>query len=250
RKCFASATPELFEKHLLWLREHCELIRMCEALQVARNVDASGSPRVAITFDDGYADNYEYAFPLLYKYEIPATFFLTAGLVNRDPAVVERFQRLRRAPYDDIRPLTWTQVREMCQGGMDIGSHTYSHPNLARLDGVNAREELQRSKAIIEESIGQAVTAVAYPFGKPRRHFTAVTMKIAADLGYQNGAAVAFRAVKAQDNPLALPRFFVTRDDLPTLQAKINGAWDILGLWQEKAPLWLARLVSPADFRV
>lgn len=250
-KAFSSATPELFEEHLRWLRVHSELLPLNQALSAARDSRAEGTkPIVAITFDDGYADNYEYALPLLQKYGVPATFFVTVGLLEKDPVVLERFQTLRQSQLEDIRPLTWAQVREMRRAGMDIGSHTYSHPNLVRLNRNETELELRKSKAIIEKRLGGAITLLAYPFGKPRRHFSRLTVEVAEEVGYQYGVAVTFRAVRTSDSPLALPRFFVTRDDIETLAQKIYGVYDWLGWWQQNAPLWMAAIVSREDFEV
>jgi peptidoglycan/xylan/chitin deacetylase (PgdA/CDA1 family) len=249
QKAFSSATPELFVRHLEWLKAHCRLIPFSGALEAARN-DRGERPSVALTFDDGYADNYEYAFPLLREYDVPATFFVTGGLIECDSEVLERIQTLRGASLEDIRPLTWGQVQEMCRAGMTIGAHTWSHPNLARLTPVESREELRRAKEVLEDRLGQSVRLLAYPFGKPRRHFTPRTMELAAEVGYEMAAAVVFRGVNAVDPALAIPRFFVTRDSVETLAAKVAGAWDWLGWWQERGPLWLARWVSPEDFRV
>lgn len=249
-KSFASASPELFQRHLEWLTGHCEPIRFSQALQTIQGGNGS-KPRVAITFDDGYGDNYEFAFPLLQSYQIPATFFVTVGLLEKDQYVVRRVRALRGGASEaDVHPLTWEQVREMRKAGMEFGSHTWSHLNLARLQPDEIRKELGRSKSVMEERLGEEVTLLAYPFGKPRHHFTRITMEIAAELGYRTGAAVLFRRVKHSDHPLALPRFFVTKDDVQTLAAKVMGAWDWLGWWQEHAPLWAGRVVSRKDFEV
>ncbi len=246
---YAEATPDLFERHLRWLKEKCVLVRFSQAFE-AFKAKGRDRPTVAVTFDDGYADNYEYAFPLLQKYGIPATFFLTVGLLEKQAEVIERFQVLRRSPCKDIQPLEWSQVREMQRGGMEIGAHTFSHPNLARLDRKAVETELGHSKEIMEQRLGGPVSLMAYPFGKPRRHFRNETVEIAAQLGYESAAAILFKAVDPATSRLAVPRFFVTRDDLGILSEKICGAWDFLGVWQAKGPLWMARVVSPADFNI
>lgn len=163
------------------------------------------------------------------------------GLLENDENVIGRFLTLRRCTVDDIQPLSWEQVQEIQEAGMEIGAHSYSHPNLARLPSEVQEEELHRSKEIIETRLENPVDIMAYPFGKFRHYFTEVTMKIAQKLGFRYGAAVAFRSVKPIDHPLALPRFFVTKDSVQTLSEKVYGAWDWLGWWQERAPLWLAR---------
>jgi peptidoglycan/xylan/chitin deacetylase (PgdA/CDA1 family) len=245
---FASASPELFDRQLAWLAEACDVISMRAVLEAAADPNRD-RPAVAITFDDGYADNHEFAFPLLRKYRLPATIFITAGLSDGDPAVHARFQALRGVPADAIRPLEWTQAREMRAEGLEIGSHAYSHRNLIRLPRDEVARELRVSKEILEDRLGAPVDLLAYPFGKPGRQFDETTVAIARDSGYTHAAAILSRSVRPGDSPFALPRFFATRDSVETLSAKVRGDWDYLGVWQERAPRAVARLVSPQDFR-
>jgi len=246
-KSFRSADPSLFDSQLSWLKEHCDVIRFSDVSKASGTVRTR--PAVAITFDDGYLDNYEHAFPLLQKHGLPATFFLTVGLLEKHSAITARFQMLMQSSYEDIRPLEWSHVREMRNTGMEIGTHTFSHPNLAHLSPKAVEVELKRSKKIMEQRLGGPVTLMAYPFGKPGRHFREDTAQIAAAARYDYAAMVLFRAVSPRDSRLKIPRFFTTNDDLSKLSAKIFGAWDLLGLWQANLPLPIARFVSPLDFR-
>lgn len=243
-KVFATVTPALFEEHLRWLRENCELVPFSRILEGAKDHERS-RPTVAVTFDDGYADNYEYAFPLLSKWCVPTTFFVTVGLLERDPGVIRRFCLWRNdASYEDVRPLEWNQVKEMMRAGMEVGSHTYSHANLARLDPASVEVELRLSKEILQERLGERINMMAYPFGRPKLHFTRESVEVARRVGYEYGAAVVFRGVQESDSPFAIPRFFVTRDEINVLKEKVLGTWDLLGRWHETAPLWLMRMVS------
>jgi peptidoglycan/xylan/chitin deacetylase (PgdA/CDA1 family) len=245
---YASSTPDVFERHLQWLKEHCRLVSLVD-LASGANISDTGKPVAAITFDDGYDDNHSYALPLLVRYGVPATFFITAGFVERDPTVLRRFQQLLKCGADSIVPLEWPQIRELRASGMDIGSHTYSHPNLARLSRAEAEEELRISKDVIGDRLGAPVDLFAYPFGKPRVHFTSTTMDAVRATGYRVAAAVTFRGVLASDPVFSIPRFFTDGDSLAKLEAKIQGAYDLVGRWQEHAPLPLMRFVSPEDFR-
>jgi peptidoglycan/xylan/chitin deacetylase (PgdA/CDA1 family) len=246
-KSFASATPTTFGHHLDWLAAECNVVPL-DQVQRALATPGRVRPAVAITFDDGYMDNYEFGFPLLHDRHLPATFFVTAGLLEKDPSVIARTQMLSRGTYDDVRPLEWAQVRAMHAAGMEIGAHTYSHPNLAVMSRPRALNELCRSKQIIEGRLGEQVRSMAYPFGKPGRHFTDETVTLVKEAGYEYACAVLFRAVRCSDSPFAIPRLVATQDTVAGIREKVRGAWDVIGMWQERCPLPIARLVSPEDF--
>ena len=241
---FLSTKPDLFERHMQWLRERCRVV----PLQNILHEQESSTPLVAVTFDDGYEDQHSRALEILTRLGIPATFFLTAGFLRREPAVMKRMAMLRGAPELEVRPLDWIQVREVASAGMQVGSHTYSHPNLARLPLPEARDELTRSREVIEGELGEEVDTIAYPFGKRRVHATPQTLRIAEASGYRIGVSVLSREVRSADSPLTIPRFIVDGDDGRKLQDKITGAYDLIGVWQERAPLWAMRLLSPDDF--
>jgi len=245
RSSFATADPALFEEHLAWLGETCEIVPFRALLDAAAQ-DGARRPAVAVTFDDGYADNHEVVLPLLQKYRIPATVFLTAGLVDGDPKVRTRFQQLRGAEVD---ALAWGQVRELVAAGVEIGAHTYSHPNLIRLGQRAVADEVSRSKELIEDRLDAVIDLFAYPFGKPGRHFDATTVQAVRDAGYHYAASVLYRAVRPSDSPFAIPRFFAARDSVNDLASKVGGDWDWVGRTQERLPVRLARIVSPQDFR-
>lgn len=242
---YASVRPSAFAEHVAWLARSCDVVPLERVLE-PRPADAR--PAVAITFDDGYADNHELVAPELERHGLPATFFVTTGLIDREGAVVDRFAAQRGCRPSDIDSMTWAEIADLRARGFTIGAHTHSHPVLAELDDGRARDELVRAKDLLEHRLGFPVTSMAYPYGKAGRHFTRRTMELAEAAGYRHGAAVRFSGVAAGDQALALPRFFVAGDDLAQLQAKVRGDWDAIGRLQERTPRWLARAVSPHDF--
>ncbi len=248
-KHLTTARPELFDDHLAWLREHTDVVALADIPTMARTGMPEDRPAVAITFDDGFDDNHRHALPLLVKHGLTATFFTTTGLVGEDPDVLARFGGLLNAGRREYDPMAWSQVRELAAAGMDIGDHTYRHPTLSQLAPGAAREELRRSKDILEEQLGQRVRTMAYPFGKPRRHVQPFVTQIVRELGYEAATSILHRAVRPDDDPLTIPRFTVLRDPIDRLAAKVNGpVWDVVGWGQEHLPLWVAKQVMPEDF--
>ncbi len=242
----ASATPLAFREQLAWLQEACEVVPFERILDRA-NGDHSGRPVVAITFDDGYADNYEHAWPALVEYKLPATFFISTGLIDGWASVNQRFMRLQDAQATDVAGMSWSQIKEMHASGMTFGAHTVSHANLARLDDDTVRWEIGESKDRLDDQLSMATNCFAYPFGKPKHHYTPRTVELVREAGFDIAAAVNDRGLRSTEDAFRIPRMSVNQDDLATLQAKVAGRFDPLGLWQERAPQWLSHLVSPAN---
>ena len=245
---YTTVTPRRFRQDLEWLGEHAELVTLRELMSFAYRETDAPRPRVAITFDDGYEDNLTDAVPILLELSVPATFFVTVGAVERDPVVLDWLAGLRGLKRADQRFLSWAQLRELAGAGFDVGSHTLSHPNLAALPKQQVRAELSDSKAKLEHNLGRPVSSFAYPFGKPRRHFTAATASLVEGCGYERAVSVCFRGVNSHDSPYAIPRFFAP-DRTSTLAAMLDGRWDWIGRAQEYLPMPVARLLSPVDFR-
>lgn len=117
---------------------------------------------IAVTFDDGYCDNYENAYPVLKEYRIPATVFITTEFIGTGQ--IPAWDR-GRYKGETALMLSWKQVREMSDGGISFGSHTLTHPFLARIPREQVEREIRLSKDIIEQLTGKPVTALAYPSG-------------------------------------------------------------------------------------
>lgn len=236
----ARTSPELFEQHMGWLRAECDVIPFTRI-----RADASGysaRPTVAVTFDDGYADNYTHALPILLRFEIPATFFVSTGLVERHPEVIEA--RSWRGWRNDDSTLTWEQIVDMRRLGMDIGSHGHTHRSFGSLGDEEVFSDLSTCKQILEDRLGEPITSMAYPSGRPRRDFSPRTTHLARAVGYEHGATILLRRVKATDGPLSIPRFPIAADSLDMFRAKVWGRMDLVGVLQEQAPLWMFRVVG------
>jgi peptidoglycan/xylan/chitin deacetylase (PgdA/CDA1 family) len=243
-KPFASATPALFKEHLAWIQDHCDVVRFEDSLAVASG-PRRDRPRVAIAFDDGYADGHTHALPELVERGVQATFFLTLGMMERDPAVIARMAQLQAATAEEVESLSWTQVLEMQQAGMTFGSHGAHHLNLALADDETVRREARGSKDRLEDGLGADVSCFAYPFGKPKVHYTRRTMDLVAACGYRVAGTTTYRRVRSTDDPMAIPRISITHDPIEMLEAKVRGRLDLIGLYQSYAPAWASRVISP-----
>lgn len=210
----------------------------------------AGSPArntACITFDDGFEDNFRVALPLLQQRGVPATFFVTTGLLKQEADVVERFRALTHFHADY---LSESQLRQMHSLGMEIAAHTHTHANLAPLNEDDARREITLSKRILEDVLGVRVRSFAYPFGKRQLHYTRRTVDLVRESGYCGAGSVAFRGVNAHSavRIFEIPRFFVTRGDTPsTFRQKVIGHFDWLGSFQELSPAWVKAAISPED---
>ncbi|RFU38705.1 polysaccharide deacetylase family protein [Actinomadura logoneensis] len=174
-----------------------------------------GTRPVVITFDDGYADFHENALPVLDRHGFAATVFVTTGwLADAGADAAGR-------PLD--RTLSWAQVAEAAAHGIEIGAHSHSHPQLDQLPDRALREELARSRGLLEDRLGAPVRTMAYPFG----YSSARVRRMARAAGYDTACAVANRMAAGTADPLAVPRLTVRASTAPRTFARVVEGRDI-----------------------
>ncbi len=239
----ASTARSVFESHLGWIAEHCDVVSFDDLVAPTRNGDGV-RPTVAITFDDGYEDNHREALPLLARYGFPATFFIATGLVDREEEALARLRREWGQNGRALRPLSLGQLREMQAAGMRFGAHTRTHPNLRRLDENGLRAEIAGSRDRLEQLLQREVRTFAYPFGDARFHISATAVAVVASCGFSAAGTVEYRGVTADTDPLLVPRFPVTNDPIEILRAKVLGRLDVIGAWRQRMPGWLTGPLS------
>jgi len=176
--------PELFERQLRWLCEQgWTSYTVSELVELGERVP----PRAfSITFDDGYADNLENALPLLEKYNCKATLYLVVDRFDRD------WSMARKAHHDEgeLRnepKLSDGQVERLIDSGrVELGSHSVTHANFARLGEAEVTRELVRSRQLLEQRFSVSVTSFAYPFGIYRP----AQASLLAGAGYRSAVTV------------------------------------------------------------
>lgn len=186
--------PQKFEQLLQYLVNKNSIfcfVSELEQYQGQKNV-------VALSFDDGFLDNYQYAYPLLKKYQVKATIYLATQI-------------------EGIEKLNVAQIQEMADSGwIEFGAHTQHHVNLLKLSDAEAYAEMQASKQDVEAIVGHC-PSFAYPFGR----FNAKHQQMAKELGFVNAVSTR-KKVEAytESNQYNLPRVS-THGAMDALQMRI-----------------------------
>jgi len=176
------------------------VLSLDQALACLAGEQATPPRAVVLTFDDGYENFHQYAYPVLQRHGFPAIVYLLSGLIGG------RADWLR----DDPAPLlNATQIRELRAGGIDFGSHGVSHRRLAELDEAGMRDEIVRSKAELETLLGEAVRHFCYPYGSHNRAVVETTR----EAGYASGVTCLRASATPAFDPLALPRKAISFGD-------------------------------------
>jgi peptidoglycan/xylan/chitin deacetylase (PgdA/CDA1 family) len=155
-----SVSPVAFEEQMRFLATKCNVISLDRLVGCFNGKGVLPDNPVVITFDDGLADNYTVAYPILKKYDLPATVFVVPDWV----APCEGSQANETGP-DGKRYMAWNQIREVSQNGISVGAHTVSHRSLPTLTLEEARYEILESKARLKQQLGQPIRFFAYPYG-------------------------------------------------------------------------------------
>lgn len=186
-----SVSPESFARQMEFLHKYrYNVVGLDKIASYLKKREKVPPRTLAITFDDGFYNNYKYAYPVLKKYNIPATIFVVIDNIGKPGW------------------LGWKEIKEMSDSGLiTIGSHTKSHPWLPDISENKAREEIADSKKILEEKLGRKADFFCYPVGA----FDKKTQGIVKDSGYYCAVATNPGRFKPCDDIYAIKRVKISR---------------------------------------
>ena len=213
-------TPERFEAQLAWLqREGWQFFTVSE---LWGQWDTLPAKSVALTFDDGYADNLHNALPLLEKYDAKATLYIVVDRHDRDWSTAKKAHHntgeLAREPKlsdDEVQRL-------VASGRIEIGSHTLTHINMRTTPADDKRRELVESRRLLQAQTGQAVASFAYPFGI----YGEDDVSLAREAGYTTAVTTidGIDARTPRPDPLQLKRIKVSgKDNMLAFAMRMRG---------------------------
>lgn len=213
REYFANVSQENFHSQMKFLAKSGKSVVPLREL-VRRLLEGKSLQSViAITFDDGYLDNYQVAFPILKSYGFHFTVFVETGLIGG-------------VDSHGMARISEKEIKEMDLSGLvDIAPHTVTHPKLTTLSLSEAEYELRLSKECIESITGGKASLFAYPFGN---HDDCI-VNLAKKVGFDAAVTVQEGTVSKNSNPFRLPRNSIdSSTTLPQFAGKISRAIDLL----------------------
>lgn len=209
-----AVTPHHFRAHLQLLKEKFPVIRFDEDWSKIKK------PAVAITFDDGYADNVLEALPILEDAGVPAAFFISTGAVGTG-----RWSNVGEDASEVNRPMTIDELRRLGQSRLvAIGAHSINHPRLSSLPEAEQRKEIEGSKKELELWLGREVTIFSYPFGQ-RRDYTQETASLCRKAGFTRAAANFPGQVHRWTDPYQMPRLVVRNWSVEVFEKHLRRFW-------------------------
>lgn len=188
-----SVAPVEFDKQMAYLKANG--YHAITPDQLAAHLESGANlpeKPLLITFDDGYADNYTNAYPVLKKYGFTATFFVVTDFLSRYPQY-----------------LTWDQAREMQKNGMKIASHTMEHQSLTALSDEAIMAELTGARQALDYQLGAQPQYFAYPTGTYDLHIAQLIEKA----GYKAAFTIKYGNVDMASNRFALERVPIFRTE-------------------------------------
>lgn len=197
--------PELFADHMAYLHQHAYTpIAVTQYVNTRTQKEGYALPErpVVLTFDDGFADFFTEALPVLQQYNFTATLYVATGFIGSTSRWMHR-------EGEDTRPmLTWNQVTEISACGIECGGHSHWHPQLDTLPLAEARDEIVHCKRLLEDHLGQEVSTFAYPHG----YHSATIKRLVREAGYTSACAVGYAMSSATTDPFALMRLRMGAD--------------------------------------
>jgi peptidoglycan/xylan/chitin deacetylase (PgdA/CDA1 family) len=154
---------------------------------------------VVLTFDDAFADFETTAMPILQRHGFPATLYVPTAYPGRTASW------LRDCGEEKRLVLSWRALRDVVSAGIEVASHSHTHPQLDRMTFPAVSHEVQRSRHLLEDQLGVPIEGFAYPFG----YWNSSVRRCVSAAGYSYACAVGELPVSITADPLTLPRLTV-----------------------------------------
>lgn len=175
-----SVNVEMFSRQIEFLKKKYHVITLSQLLNDILEDKRIHPKSVAITFDDGYKDNYTNAFPILKQYGLPATFFITTSYIDTQ----------KKFPWDEdnkvsFENMSWDDLKYLLDQGCEIGSHTVNHTDLGICTYEEAYLEINASKRELEKQLGIKIDHFSLPFGK-KQNIKPEFRQLIVETGYRS----------------------------------------------------------------
>lgn len=194
---YMSTGAGMFRVQMEWLREH-DFRGISMRQFFARGIPQFPPERnvVVLTFDDGLANFAETAWPILREMSFSATAYVPTDFIGAEAAWYSSYG------LPSLPSMSWDALRGMQREGADMQSHACSHRDLTRLPPGELREELRRSKTVLEDGLGDGVDHLAYPFGA----VAPAVQEAAREAGYRSAVVLGKGRWQANTGLHEIPR--------------------------------------------
>lgn len=229
-------TREQFAEHIRFLEDNFEIVSLSEVQERMRRQE---NPKrvVAITFDDGYGENAEFAIPFLIERGIPCTYFVSTNFALSG----------KPFPHDvalgvPARPNTIAELRSFADNGIEIGAHTRTHADIGKITNPHELfDEIIHATEDLRQAIGHPLPFFAFPFGHSE-NMSPSAFKVAHDAGFRGVCSAYGGYCHLNDNPFHLQRI---HGDSSLTRLKNWLSWDPKQLRIRPSQHWLSEITYP-----
>ncbi|MEG4917102.1 sulfotransferase [Microcoleus sp. B7-D4] len=198
-----AVTPQIFEQQLHNLKN---LGYYSASWENWRSAKLAKTPlpgkAILMTFDGGYLDFFQYAWPLLKRFDFTATVFLVAESIGKTNS-------WEKAEFEEVQLMGWPEIRQLRDAGIEFGSMSATHPPLTALSPTEIVREAAKSRAILERGLEKSVKCFAYPYGD----VDPIVAHLIGASGYTFGVSYKLNFSSFDDSLLSLPRIKVTGEN-------------------------------------
>ena len=218
-----TVTKKDLEKQLIFLKnKKYNVIRLADLVGKLRNKEKIPTKTIVLTFDDAYRDNYINAFPLLKKYNLPATIFIPTAYAGKE---------MLNSESKTIPVMSWQEAKEMEDSGMiDFASHSHTHPMMNKVSFEEFIKEVEISENLLNQNLKRPVKIFSFPKGRFKPEHTDYFKK----QGYPGAVTVKEGLVGSNDDLFTLKRNFIfSQGGFSQFKGKLGKSVEIMN-WFKK----------------